>query len=105
MAELADMLAERQLFFIDSYTTAESKGMVKVSEKGVPTSRRHVFFDNVLQLEAICGQMEKLVAIAEQQGWAIGIAHPYPETLEAFTTCGPKILSRIKLVPAGDLAY
>ena len=105
MGELIELLAEHKLFFIDSYTTAHSIGMNMAREKGVPSSRRHVFLDNVQRLESICGQLEKLVTIAQQQGDAIGIAHPHPETVEALATCGGEILDSVALVSAAELVH
>ena len=105
MSELIELFAEHQLFFIDSYTTAHSMGMSLAREKGVPTSRRHVFLDNVQQLESICAQLENLVQMAQKQGAAIGIAHPHPETLEALATCGTGILDAVALVSAAELVH
>ena len=103
MAELVEFLAERELFFIDSYTTAESKGMLLAIDKGLPASRRHIFLDNEQNPQVICIQLEKLVELSKSQDGAIGIGHPYPETLEALTTCGKEILRPVVVVGAGEL--
>jgi len=98
-----EMLKKRQLYFIDSYTTSETLGYQKAREGGLPTSRRQVFLDNVQDAQAICNQIEKLVTIAALQSGAIGIGHPYPETLEALSTCAPALLSTVSLVAASEL--
>lgn len=105
MAELAALLSEEQLFFIDSYTTSESKGMVSAREKKVPTSRRHIFLDNVQDREAICLQLEKLIRLAEHQEYAIGIGHPYPETLSALSSCGLDMLQDVTVVGVDKLVH
>lgn len=98
MEELAELIAEQRLFFIDSFTTPASMGLESARKKRVPTSRRHVFLDNVQEKEAICQQIEKLAALAEHQGYAIGIGHPYPETLSALQSCGQEMLGRVRVV-------
>jgi len=103
MIELMEMLQKRQLYFIDSYTTPDTLGYQKAKEGGLPTSRRHVFLDNVQEPQAICNQIKKLVTIAALQGRAIGIGHPHPETLEALSTCAPPLLSTVSLVAASEL--
>ena len=103
MEELAELIGEQQLFFIDSFTTSASMGMESARKKRVPTSRRHVFLDNVQEKEAICLQIEKLAALAEHQGSAIGIGHPYPETLSALQSCGHEVLGRVRVVGIDEL--
>jgi polysaccharide deacetylase 2 family uncharacterized protein YibQ len=68
------------------------------------TGRRHVFLDNVHQVDAIKAQLETLLAKARKQGSAIGIAHPYPETLAVLTEELPKLeAAGIELVPVSTL--
>ena len=98
MEALVELIAEQQLFFIDSFTTSASMGQESAQNKGVPTSRRHIFLDNVQEKEKICLQIEKLAALAEHQGQAIGIGHPYPETLAALQSCGQEVLGRVMVV-------
>jgi polysaccharide deacetylase 2 family uncharacterized protein YibQ len=62
------------------------------------TARRNVFLDNLQDEQKICGQLEKLVDVAEKKGKAIGIAHPHRATADALATCGPKFLARIQYV-------
>ena len=98
MEALLGLIAEEQLFFVDSFTTSASTGLESAIKKRVPTSRRDVFLDNIQQHEAICAQIEKLVALADHQGAAIGIGHPYPETLSALQSCGQELLGRVLVV-------
>lgn len=103
MDELAGYLKARDLFFVDSYTSASSQGLAAARSAGVPATRRDVFLDNVQQVQAICRQLEKLVRVAGRQGWAVGIGHPYPETLEALNGCGAELLAGVELVAVQDL--
>jgi polysaccharide deacetylase 2 family uncharacterized protein YibQ len=82
MRWLMDELAQRgDLFFIDSFTTPHSVAYAIAQEKGIPTARRHVFIDNDQSIAAIDAAFSRLKQRAIQQGYAIGIGHPYPATL------------------------
>lgn len=98
MEELATLLRERRLFYIDSLTSPHSKGMMAARAKGVPSSKRDVFLDNVQEQAQICARLEELVGVAERHGKAIAIGHPYPETLKALNECAPNLLKSVELV-------
>ena len=70
------------MFFVDSYTTHHSVAMQVAAETGVAAARRHVFLDNDRSSEAISEEFERLTDLANRKGIAIGIGHPYPETLD-----------------------
>ena len=105
MEELVELLSEHRLFFVDSFTTSASKGLVSAREKKVPTSRRHIFLDNVQEKEAICLQLEKLIKLADHQEYAIGIGHPYPQTLSALSSCGLEMLQGVSVVGVDELVH
>ena len=105
MEELISLVSEQELYFIDSFTTPESTGMAVAREMKVPTSRRHIFLDNVQSRAAICLQLEKLVELASRQDHAIGIGHPYPETLEALSSCGLDILEPVSLIGVDKVVH
>lgn len=107
-AAMQDFLAlarDRGLFFLDSLTGQDSLGYSLAREMGVKTCRRQVFLDNVRNQAKIIGQIRELLAAAERQGWAVGIGHPYPETLEALRVAGPEIMGRVQLVGVSHLAH
>lgn len=82
MRWLMQEISERDgLFFIDSFTTHQSVAMQVAAETGVAATRRHVFLDNDRSLEAISREFERLTGLANRNGIAIAIGHPYPETL------------------------
>lgn len=105
MTILMAMIKEKELFFVDSFTTVESVGARLAVQAGVKTARRHVFLDNILSEEKVCGQLEKLVETAEQQGYGIGIGHPYQVTLLALSKCMDRLSSRVKLVSVTELLH
>lgn len=98
MADLLKLIKEKELFYVDSFTTSKSVGNLLAKEMGVKSARRHVFLDNCLEVEKVCNQLDKLVTVAEKQGFAIGIGHPNKETLQALSSCMPQLNSRIQLV-------
>ncbi|KZN67938.1 divergent polysaccharide deacetylase family protein [Pseudoalteromonas luteoviolacea] len=75
-----EVLKKRALYFLDSRTTPYSQAQKMANLYGVDNIARHVFLDNELQFEQLQSQLVALKAIAQEQGYAIGIAHPYPET-------------------------
>lgn len=80
---LMDALAERgNLFFIDSRTTEATVAYTVAREAGLPAASRDVFLDDDPSPAAVAAQFDKLRRQALQRGYAIGIGHPYPATLE-----------------------
>lgn len=103
MEVVLQTLKERAFFFIDSYTSARSTGLAIAERLGVPAARREVFLDNVQEPRQICRRMEELATVAKQRGWAIGIGHPYPATLQALDECKEQLLRAVDLVRASQL--
>lgn len=97
-------LHEKGLFFVDSLTTGRSQVTATAHQHGVPTIERDVFLDNVAEVAAISREIRRLEALARRQGMAIGICHPYPETLEALKRELPGLAARgIIMVPVSVL--
>lgn len=97
-------LAEKQLYFVDSRTTAETIAADAALEADIPYSKRDVFLDNNKSPELIRIQVHKLLDIALNQGRAIGIGHPYPETLDILKQELPKLHTHgISLVSVSKL--
>lgn len=81
MRVLLERLRQRNLFFLDSVTTPRSVGRSVALALGVPYVARAVFLDDSADEAAIRGQLGNLLAAAKRDGQAVGIGHPYPETL------------------------
>jgi polysaccharide deacetylase 2 family uncharacterized protein YibQ len=81
MDDLMSDLKSRNLFFIDSLTTAGSVACRTASKEGVPSASRRVFLDDSSDEAAIKAQFERLVKLAKKHGTAIAIGHPRPSTL------------------------
>lgn len=74
-------LSKQQLFFVDSRTSADSLAFDIAQDYSLPSLKRDVFLDNQRDNAFIESQFEQLLRIAKKRGWAVGIGHPYPETL------------------------
>ena len=83
MAQIMKILKGRNLFFLDSRTIADSVAYERAVESGIPALQRDVFLDNVQDVEHIIEQFQALIEVARVKGSAIGIGHPYSETVTA----------------------
>ncbi len=90
MNTVLSVLAERNLFFLDSRTSAQSVGYKVALSLGVPAAERQVFLDGDESPEAIHAQFQRLLSVARAKGSGIAIGHPHPETLAALTREVPK---------------
>ncbi|MGM0526653.1 MAG: divergent polysaccharide deacetylase family protein [Pseudomonadota bacterium] len=81
MQAVMETLQNRQLFYIDSRTSEFSVAESVASRYGVPVAHRHVFLDNQTDQRYLEQQWQQLIQMARKQGQAVGIGHPYPETL------------------------
>lgn len=93
MAAVMNVLRARNLFFVDSRTTAATVAYDAARHAGVPAAFRNVFLDDVETREAVQQQLELAARDAARQGSAIAIGHPHPETLAALTEGLPKLQS------------
>lgn len=80
MAVVLGVARERGLFFLDSRTTAATVGFRLARELGVPAAERQVFLDDSLSAADIEAELERLRALALEEGSAIAIGHPHPVT-------------------------
>lgn len=91
MSNVARVMKDRNLFFIDSRTTAETVAESTMEVYGVPTSRRNVFLDNEDDEGKILAQLIELVEKSEKWGSAIGIGHVKPKTLKILQNHLPQL--------------
>jgi len=98
-------LNKRDLYFIDSRTTSHSVAWRTAQRRNVPSLKRDVFLDHDRDPEIINDQFSEFIAIAKRRGYAIAIAHPYPETLTYLKQNLSRLTSQgIRLVSASALA-
>lgn len=82
MAWLMQELRWQDLYFVDSRTSQRTVAARVAQEFNVPHLSRQVFLDNERTVEAIDQQFNELLALVERDGIAVGIGHPYPETID-----------------------
>jgi polysaccharide deacetylase 2 family uncharacterized protein YibQ len=97
-------LKERNLFFLDSRTSAKTVGEKLAREQGLPTLSRDVFLDDVIDEMAILRQLEQTERTARHKGYAVAIGHPHAVTMEVLAQWMPEAEARgFKLVPVRAL--
>lgn len=100
MSWVMQELKNQQLYFVDSLTTHKSVAINAAEQYQVPSLKRHVFLDNVQQEPAIDAEFKRALRMAQQQGFAVVIGHPYPETLNYLESVLPSLAAAdIELVP------
>lgn len=98
------VMAERGLYFIDSKTTARSAVPAATRAHQIRSRSRDIFLDNDKSHAALDRQFNQLIKLAKQQGSAIAIGHPYPETYRYLKRNLARLAaSGIELVPASQL--
>ena len=104
LAPIMKVLAEQNLFFLDSKTTPKSQGEEIAKQYAVPCVHRHVFLDNENNQEYIIGQLEKAEKIASKNGYAIAIGHPKSQTSKALAVWLNTLKEKhIQLVPLSEI--
>ncbi|WP_114327661.1 divergent polysaccharide deacetylase family protein [Candidatus Colwellia aromaticivorans] len=97
-------LKQHHLLFLDSKTSPYSKASTIAQREGVPVEGRHIFLDNELTDSYINKQFQSLIKHAKTQEFAIAIAHPHPETIQALLRLIPTLQqNNIELVPLSAL--
>lgn len=104
MRAVIGVLAQHNLFFIDSRTNSASVGEATARAMGVPTGARDVFLDNRADVAYSEAQLSQAAEIARRTGSAIAIGHPRPTTLAAVRAMIPRLQAiGIRFVLAQDL--
>ncbi len=104
MALVQEMLAERQLFFLNSKTSASPVPAAVARRGRYAYLERDVFLDNERDTRLIAQALNHALFRARRNGQAIAIGHPYPETMRVLNAAvsGPT-LRGVELVPLSDL--
>jgi len=82
MGIILENIKGRDLYFIDSRTTADSVAYDVAQSMKIPSAYRHIFLDSETEPEFIKSQLITLFKAAEKNGKAVGIGHPFPETMK-----------------------
>ena len=81
MRVLLKPIKERGLFFVDSRTSAKTVALEEAQRMGIRAAQRDVFLDADEDRGRIKGRLIELLQKARKKGRAVGICHPFPETL------------------------
>jgi len=97
-------LKNRGLFFLDSLTTGKSVGSSVAHDIGMQFSKRDLFLDRELAGKTIEERIIQLSELSKKRGHAIGIVHPYPDTVNALQKMLPLLLSEgVEVVPVSQV--
>ena len=98
------MLKAKNLFFLDSKTTADSKGKEVAQKEGVDYISRDVFLDNENDEQYIKNQLQRAEKIAQKRGYAVAIGHPKSKTFEVLKNWIPTLDQKgLELVRLSDM--
>jgi len=79
---ILEQLKLKNLFFIDSRTSSKSIAFREAQTLGIPSTARDIFLDVEKNEDYIKKKMLELFRLAQREGEALGICHPFPETLK-----------------------
>ncbi|QJD59521.1 divergent polysaccharide deacetylase family protein [Pseudomonas sp. gcc21] len=98
-------LRERDLFFVDSRTSAQTQAAFAAEEHGVAHISRDVFLDNELSPVALQNAFGRALAEAREKGVAVLIGHPHEQTLAFLERVLPGLEERegVRVVAIGEL--
>jgi len=101
---MEELLQHEGLFFVDSFTTAQSVALQIATELGVHATRRDVFLDPDKTSLTLQREFERLKSVARKRGSAIAIGHPYELTLALLERELPRLAEQgFDLVPVSEL--
>ena len=104
MVLLLKELQRRNLFFVDSLTTAKSRVGDAARILGIPYYHRDVFLDHIPTRDFISKQINLLISRALRHGTAIGIAHPHDLTFEVLREAIYNLREKVELAPVSAIA-
>ena len=102
MKVLISELKKRNLFLLDSFTTAKSVGIDIAKSENVRAIRRDVFLDDSNDPAAIKAQWKRLIKIVSKKGYAVAQGHPRKNTI-AFLKKTLKNNNEVEIVPLSEL--
>lgn len=105
MASVLEMVRQHKLFFLDSVTSKDSVGASLAVALGVKTARRHVFLDHEQDRQKIKAQLQRLLRLARENGQAVAIGHPHPETLAVLKEELATLSGSVEVVGISRLLY
>ncbi len=91
-------------YFLDSRTTAQSQAYREAIRAGIPALKRDVFLDyDHHHPQTIDQQFSRWLKKADDNGYAIAIAHPYASTIKLLQKKLPTIMGRYRFMTISQL--
>lgn len=105
MDRVMKLLARRDLLFLDSLTSSRSVAAEAAARAGIPALRNRIFLDQrEPSREQVRRNLAKLIEVAHSTGFAVGIGHPYAETLAVLQSEVPRLLAAgVRFVTLSEL--
>jgi polysaccharide deacetylase 2 family uncharacterized protein YibQ len=106
MDQVMKILAKRDLLFLDSLTSPRSVAVDAANRAGIPALQNRIFLDQQEATPALVRRnLESLIAAARRNGFAVGIGHPYAETLQVLREDLPRWQAAgVRFVTLSELA-
>jgi polysaccharide deacetylase 2 family uncharacterized protein YibQ len=105
MRAVCKVLKDYDVFFLDSLTSPKSVAYNVAVAAGLSAATNSEFLDDAGdRREDVDARLRELVATAKKRGYAIGIGHPHPGTLESLRGLDEYLLANdVELVSLCDL--
>lgn len=105
MYQIFSILKKKNLYFIDSRTTAQTLCKPSARLLQIPFAQRDVFIDHRQEPRFIRKQLKELIKIARRNGYAVGIGHPHSSTYKVLREMLPELKKAVQLVPASKIVH
>jgi len=65
---------------------------------------RDIFLDNGKEGEKLIrGRINEMLKISKKQGFAVGICHPYPQTIKVLSDMLPRLKDYVQFISASEV--
>jgi polysaccharide deacetylase 2 family uncharacterized protein YibQ len=103
MRQIFSRLKSRGLYYVDSRTTKETVARSSAERLHINFAERDIFIDHYQDADFIRKQLRRLAQRAHAQGYAVGIAHPHPLTIELIQAELTQLKKKVRLVPVSQV--
>lgn len=105
LSPVLQTLKERGLLYVDGRYTSRTMGPELASQIQLPRAYNNRFIDTTPSVRAINGRLGELEEITKANRFAVGLAQPYPVTLDRLTAWLPSLKAKgIALAPISAIA-
>jgi len=105
MYQVFSVIKKRDLYFIDSRSTADTICRPSAHMFQVPFAERDIFLDHFQEAAFMRKQFRLLAKEARKHGQAVAIAHPHRLTVKIFKEMLPELQKQVQLVPASEIVH